>query len=332
MMMRGIKCFASAGASTLLVLVLTIGTAEAGLNISLNFLAAPPEQPTAPYPGPPSDMIGGGNLRDSMKAAAESWEEIYKNVGGNWNVRIDYGWCIASTDGAYGRALLTKEARQNHGVNGVSRNYEGRVCFNPRPVTNGDNQAVSDGAHPIAIGARHPLFADPTPRDSDEYKVFTAYTDNDVRLNTGRVYSAPIDESVRNAIDLYTLAMHEIGHVLGLDAMYSQYVEQEKPGELANTFKVFVTRSRPHPGYEIPIVFGPHVCDGFNPCRFVDPDGYRTSPTVLMTLDPIPGERVLISGVDALLIAQLNLVANPSAALFWPMWPAPSPARDRADD
>ena len=174
------------------------------------------------------------------------------------------------------------------------------------------------------FGARHPLFADPTPRDSDEYKVFTAYTDSDTRLNTGRVYSGASDESVRNAIDLYSLAMHEIGHVLGIDAMYSQYVAQERPGDLANTFKINVTRSRPHVGYEIPIVFGPHICDGFNPCRFVDPDGYRMTPNVLMTLDPIPGERVLISGVDALLIAQLNLVANPDATLFWPMWPTAS--------
>ena len=134
-MMRGIKRLASAGASTLLVLGLTIGTAEAGLKISLNFLAAPPEQPTDSYPGPPSDMVGGGNLQDIMKAAAESWEDIFKNVGGKWDVRIDYGWCIPITDNAYGRALLTKEARQNHGV---SRNYEGRVCINPRPVTKED--------------------------------------------------------------------------------------------------------------------------------------------------------------------------------------------------
>ena len=323
-MTRGIKRFASAGASTLLALVLTIGTAEAGLKISLNFLAAPPGQPTSPYPGPPSDMVGRGNLQDNMKAAAESWEEIFKNVGGKWNVRIDYGWCIPANDNAYARVSLTKEARQNNGVNGVSRNVEGRVCFIPRPVRNGDNQAVGDGAEPIPLGARHPLFADPTPRDSDEYKVFTAYTDSDTRLNTGRVYSGASDESVRNAIDLYSLAMHEIGHVLGIDAMYSQYVAQERPGDLANTFKVNVTRSRPHAGYVIPIVFGPHICDGFNPCRYVDPDGYRMTPNVLMTVDPIPGERVLISGVDALLIAQLNLVANPDATLFWPMWPVAS--------
>jgi len=42
---------------------------------------------------------------------------------------------------------------------------------------------------------------------------------------------------------------------------------------------------------------------------------------VLMTLDPYPGDRVLSSGAEALLIAQLSLVAKPSGALLWPMWP-----------
>jgi len=41
---------------------------------------------------PPSDdkMVGGGNLDDIMKVAADAWEDVFRTGSGMWNVTIYY--------------------------------------------------------------------------------------------------------------------------------------------------------------------------------------------------------------------------------------------------
>ena len=43
-------------------------------------------------PPPAMDVTGGGNLQEIFQVAAESWERVFKNGGGNWTVTIYYGW------------------------------------------------------------------------------------------------------------------------------------------------------------------------------------------------------------------------------------------------
>ena len=43
-------------------------------------------------PPPATDVIGGGNLQEIFRVAAESWERVFKRGGGNWTVTIYYGW------------------------------------------------------------------------------------------------------------------------------------------------------------------------------------------------------------------------------------------------
>ena len=45
----------------------------------------------------PIGVVGGGNLQEIFKVAAEMWEEVFKNVNGNWETTIEYGWANLAT-------------------------------------------------------------------------------------------------------------------------------------------------------------------------------------------------------------------------------------------
>ena len=246
--------------------VMALGAAEpafAGLKIELIFVDNAP-------PASPKIMIGGGQLQEIMRVAAENWERVFKSGNGNWKLTIEYGWAPLVSN------LYANERMVDEGGN-PSRITHSCILFNNNPKL----------FEPV-VG----LFADPTPRDNSEYLTYTSNAVNlgDGWLNAGRVFSDPAGDAL-NRIDMLQLAMHEIGHALGLDGKYSGFAAQ------GSTLLVDVTAPRPFAGAAILIGNGPHI------------DGFPQTP--LMIERPLSGARQMISGADALLLAQLSSFNRP---------------------
>jgi hypothetical protein len=239
-------------------------TAFAGLQIELVYIENPP-QPGAPV------VTGGGQLREIMKVAAENWERVFKHASGNWKLTVEYGW--GNLHGQfYGKEFAISERGNNPPHIGHSC-----VLFNA--------DATLDD--PVKG-----FFADPTPSDNSEYLAYTADTINTDYgwLNVARTFSEPTGEAV-NRVDMLMLAMHELGHALGLDADYSGLKKQWRGfGQFT------ITRPRPFAGFDYFLVNGPHIGD---------------LPTPLMIANIPSGERRIIPAADALLLAQINLVDRP---------------------
>jgi hypothetical protein len=143
------------------------------------------------------------------------------------------------------------------------------------------------------------FFADPTPRDSTEYKKYSSYLLDEVPLSHGRIFSEATGDA-EGRIDLLTIAMHEIGHLLGFDSTYVGYVCAPRDGEVGCFLTI--TEPRPFAGLGIPLhPTSNHIYEVF----------FAQGTQPLMVIDPEPGERQLISGLDALAVAQLSSFDKP---------------------
>jgi hypothetical protein len=266
-----------------LVVLLAASPAFAGLKIRPLFLGG--QQPAG--------IVGGGNLQEIFKVAAEKWEEVFKTVNGNWDVTIEFGW------GDLGTAFFAKVEDEISVGGNPARIKRGRVVFN-------NNQFVEPA-----------FFAGPTPRDNEEYREFSSLLHDEAQLNVGRVFTGGTG-AAEESIDLLTIAVHEIGHVLALHEWYSAFTQKclqpsnpppapalppppaviIDPGTTAACI-VNVTAPRPHEGLEIFVDFGPHL-GIFSP---------EVNP--VMSSHVHPGTRKLISALDALAIAEISTVSKP---------------------
>jgi len=201
----------------------------------------------------PTTTIGDGNLIQIVNAAADSWEQAIKD---NHTVTIQFGWSPLPLGG---------------GVHYV-RSQSGP----PNRVTEAIIYFDNNGSTL--------WFLDATPEEHSEYPTLVeCYTEtNKGRLKSGRVLSGDIGSG--KALDLLTIAKHEIGHALGFSTWNNQWVSK-------NAFQgIRLASPRPYADFVIPI----------------DASGHLRLHGALMDPSLLPGQRKLISPIDVLVVAEMG--------------------------
>ncbi|MCA8974002.1 MAG: hypothetical protein KDC98_04735 [Planctomycetes bacterium] len=167
----------------------------------------------------PGTVAGGGNLTALFNAACDWWEEAL--ITSPYTLTLTYRWGSQSGSTLAAHVLNAQGGTPN-------RETAGTITF--------DNDGSSS------------WFLDPTPCNPSEWSSFIEGTGNyggGTMVDEAR-YSGP-SGSASGRTDLFGVALHEIGHALGLSSANTAFVAERGDND------VDVTSPRPFPGSAIPL-------------------------------------------------------------------------------
>jgi hypothetical protein len=167
----------------------------------------------------PRNSSGGGNLNDIMNTAAHMWESVYSD---QFTLTLYYGWGHSCTPAAI-HTLISQGNEPN-------RELLGTIIFNNSGST--------------------PFYLDPTPGSNDEYR---GRVNEYKELGGGSIIAARLlnnpKREVAGYVDLLSIALHEIGHALGMSTANRSFLEQCDKALLT------ISGTIPFAGTEIPLAF-----------------------------------------------------------------------------
>jgi hypothetical protein len=149
----------------------------------------------------PANAKGGGNLPEIFNAAARMWEAAYGDLG---VITINFGWAPLGDAGTH--TLIDQGGSP-------SRETTGLILF--------DNSGAVK------------FYLDPTPDSNEEYRRRTEEFQDlgGGFVNVARLFSSPVGDAAGHT-DLLSVALHEIGHALGMSAANAAFRLEAAQGRL----------------------------------------------------------------------------------------------------